>query len=378
MNEKSLDEQKGEDEKQTSSVKSEVLIEKVREIELEKSKRETSDAARSDKNNTSKILNEKRKLSEPLTDDEAKRRMSRQSRRGFLIGGAAAIVGVFGWRWMPQETKESLLRRTFEFNERVAQIFYRPTRLAPEFPLNRVGNLRVNGGYGMSEGFDAENWRLQVVGLANPKQFSQYADDIAYETPMNDENEMKETAALHETPDSKENPNATQMPPATVGRAAAPQMTMPGLLLTLDDIKSLPRVEMTTELKCIEGWSVVVNWTGARFSDFIDKFQPATRDGAPPDAANQPENLLPYVSMVTPDGGYYVGMDMPSILHPQTLLAYEMNGAPLTLEHGAPLRLVTPTKYGIKQIKRIGRIAFTNERPADYWAERGYDWYSGH
>ena len=50
----------------------------------------------------------------------------------------------------------------------------------------------------------------------------------------------------------------------------------------------------------------------------------------------------------------------------------------LTMEHGAPLRLVTPTKYGIKQIKRIGRIGFTSERPADYRAERGYDWYSGH
>jgi DMSO/TMAO reductase YedYZ molybdopterin-dependent catalytic subunit len=81
---------------------------------------------------------------------------------------------------------------------------------------------------------------------------------------------------------------------------------------------------------------------------------------------------------VTSDEGYYVGFDIPSILHPQTLLAYEMNGAPLTLEHGAPLRLATPTKYGIKQIKRIGRIEYTDKRPRDFWAERGYDWYSGH
>jgi DMSO/TMAO reductase YedYZ molybdopterin-dependent catalytic subunit len=378
MNRKNSGEQKGEHAKRISAVESEVLIEKVREIELAKEKANDSGALNLDRNDTSKILNEKRELSEPLTDNEAKQKMSRQSRRGFLIGGAAALVGVFGWRWMPTETKEALLRRTFEFNEKVSQIFYRPTRLAPEFPLNRVGNLRVNGGYGMSEDFDPQTWRLQVVGLANPKQFAQYADDIRYQTPMNDENEMKETAALHETTDSKENPNAPQMPPASIDRAAAPQMPMSGLLLTLDDIKSLPRVEMTTELKCIEGWSVVVNWTGAKFSDFIDKFQPATRDGSPPNAANQPENLLPYISMVTPDGGYYVGMDMPSVLHPQTLLAYEMNGAPLTLEHGAPLRLVTATKYGIKQIKRIGRIAFTAERPADYWAERGYDWYAGH
>ncbi len=69
---------------------------------------------------------------------------------------------------------------------------------------------------------------------------------------------------------------------------------------------------------------------------------------------------------------------MASALHPQTLLAYEMAGSALTLEHGAPLRLVTPVKYGIKSIKRIGTIRFTNDRPADYWAERGYDWYAGH
>jgi DMSO/TMAO reductase YedYZ molybdopterin-dependent catalytic subunit len=87
---------------------------------------------------------------------------------------------------------------------------------------------------------------------------------------------------------------------------------------------------------------------------------------------------LPYVSLATPDESYYVGWDMPSILHPQTLLAYEMNGAPLTMQHGAPLRLATATKYGIKQIKRIGRIEFTNVRPPDFWAERGYDWYAGH
>jgi len=55
-----------------------------------------------------------------------------------------------------------------------------------------------------------------------------------------------------------------------------------------------------------------------------------------------------------------------------------MNGEPLSLDHGAPLRLVTTVKYGIKSIKRIGTIVFTGERPPDFWAERGYDWYAGH
>jgi len=83
------------------------------------------------------------------------------------------------------------------------------------------------------------------------------------------------------------------------------------------------------------------------------------------------------VGLETPDSGYYVGLDSDSALHPQTLLCYEMQGAPLTPAHGAPLRLVTPVKYGIKNIKRIGAIKFQDNRPADFWAEQGYDWYAG-
>jgi DMSO/TMAO reductase YedYZ molybdopterin-dependent catalytic subunit len=309
-----------EQEKKSTEIESEVLVEKVREIELAKQKAESSDTRNLDRDNTAKILNEKRELSEPLSDEEAQRQMSRRSRRGFLIGGATVLAGIFGWRLMPDETKQNLFRRAFEFNEKVSQIFYNPKRLAPEFPRELVG-ARVNGMEGLGGDFIAAEWRLRVGGLANQSE---------------------------------------------------------DLILTLDDVKALPRVEMTTELKCIEGWSIVCNWTGARFSDFIAKYQPKTRNGNAPDIQNQPENLMRYVSLVTPDEGYYVGFDMPSILHPQTLLAYEMNGAPLTPEHGAPLRLATATKYGIKQIKRIGRIDFTDERPPDFWAERGYDWYSGH
>ena len=243
------------------------------------------------------------------------------SRRGFLVGGVAALAGVLGWRWMSDETKGALLRRTFEFNEKVSQLFFRPTRLAPEFPLTSVSADRANCAEGLEGEFDTAAWTLAVGGLAG-----QTAD----------------------------------------------------LILTLEDIKNLPRTEMTTEFKCIEGWSVIVHWAGVRFSDFAAKYLPQTRNGTQPDVKNRPQDLLPYVSMTTPDEKYFVGWDMPSILHPQTLLAYEMNGAPLTPEHGAPLRLASPTKYGIKQIKRIGRIEFTAERPRDFWAEYDYDWYAGH
>jgi DMSO/TMAO reductase YedYZ molybdopterin-dependent catalytic subunit len=84
-----------------------------------------------------------------------------------------------------------------------------------------------------------------------------------------------------------------------------------------------------------------------------------------------------YVGMATPDKKYYVGLEMASALHPQTLLAFESNGAELSLEQGYPLRLIVPMKYGIKNIKRIGTITLSNERPPDYWAEQGYDYYAG-
>lgn len=254
---------------------------------------------------TADILAEKRYLSEPLTPDEARKKMAAMSRRNFLIGGAAAALGIFGWRWMSDETKGTLLRRTLEFNERVAQAFYSPSRLAKEFTGDDVTAARVNGDIGMTSEFDPSNWTLAVGGLAGR------TDD---------------------------------------------------LILTIDDIMALPRTDMIVEFKCIEGWSTITHFGGVRFSDLAVKYKPQD---------------VPYVSLVTPDEGYFVGWDIAAIMHPQTLLAYEMNGLPLKPQHGAPLRLASPTKYGIKQIKRIGRIEFTDQRPRDYWAEQGYDWYAG-
>lgn len=285
-----------------------VLLEKVREFEARTGP--PVDSFPDDSDNTASVLKERRYLSEPLTPEEATRQMFARSRRGFLVGGVAALTGIFGWRWMSDETKGTLFRHTFEFNEKLSQFFYRPTRLAPEFPLTSVSPDRVNGVEGLESDFDPAVWTLAVGGLADRS---------------ND------------------------------------------LILTLDDIKKLPRTEMTTELKCIEGWSIIVHWAGTRFSDFVTHLAPNISKA----------DMSRYVSLTTPDEKYFVGWDLPSILHPQTLLAYEMNGAPLTLEHGAPLRLASPTKYGIKQIKRIGRIEFTNERPKDFWAEYGYDWYAG-
>ncbi|MGE5326582.1 MAG: molybdopterin-dependent oxidoreductase [Deltaproteobacteria bacterium] len=258
-----------------------------------------------------------------IANAQVRKQLRRHTRRGFLgLGiGLAAGLGGFAWLTSRRELDEVPwpIRKVLEVNEQLARDFFSARRDSPEFAKNRVSPDRVNGDEGMDEDFDAAAWKLQVHGLAS------------HDAPME---------------------------------------------LGLDAIRKLPRVEMTTELKCIEGWSAVVQWAGVRFSDFMKAYPPETLSGDPFSLDN-PRDLPPYVSLATPGDGYYVGLDMQSALHPQTLLCYEMNGAALTDEHGAPLRLVIPMKYGIKNIKRIGSVRYTTLRPADYWAERGYDWYAG-
>jgi DMSO/TMAO reductase YedYZ molybdopterin-dependent catalytic subunit len=256
---------------------------------------------------------------------DVEQRLRRLSRRGFTLGGVTILAGFAGWRWLVTRGAEDGLpwpfRRVLEFNEGLSRRVLGTSHLSPEFSRFEARMSRVNGSIGLDPNLDLNKWRLQVVGSAlggKPRWF------------------------------------------------------------TLDDIKGLPRVEMTTELRCIEGWSTVVHWAGARLSDLAAVTGLATRGGPDPLSRGNAAGLLDYAALETPDSNYFVGLDMASALHAQTLLCYEMNDQPLTPEHGAPLRLVIPVKYGIKNLKQIGTIRFTDVRPADYWAERGYDWYAGH
>lgn len=135
--------------------------------------------------------------------------------------------------------------------------------------------------------------------------------------------------------------------------------------LSIDEIRTLPKTEIVYSFKCVEGWEQIQHWAGVKFSDFVSHYSLTD------------EIKMQYLGLETPDEKYYVGIDMESAMHPQTILAYEMNGNPISPEHGAPLRLIIPVKYGIKNLKRIGTMSFSDERPADYWAELGYDYYSG-
>jgi DMSO/TMAO reductase YedYZ molybdopterin-dependent catalytic subunit len=245
-------------------------------------------------------------------DPQTKKLLRKRSRRSFLAGGAVALGGIGTFAWLKTRRLDDNvpwpLRRALEINEQFARDFFDDSRLAPTFDGSLATEPKVNGDVGLDTPIDVNAWRLMVNG----------------------------------------------------GNRAG----VPAAGLTFDAIRALPRVEMVTELKCIEGWSTVVRWAGTRFADFSKRYGP--------------DENTQYVGMETPTHDYFVGLDSDSAMHPQTLLAYEMNGAPLTGGHGAPLRLVIPVKYGIKHIKRIGIITYTDDRPEDYWAKQGYDWYAGH
>jgi DMSO/TMAO reductase YedYZ molybdopterin-dependent catalytic subunit len=74
---------------------------------------------------------------------------------------------------------------------------------------------------------------------------------------------------------------------------------------------------------------------------------------------------------------YFISLDLPTARHPQTLLATHFNERPLTVDHGAPLRLLAPVKLGSKNVKAVTKLSFVAEEPRDYWAEREYSRYDG-
>jgi molybdopterin-dependent oxidoreductase-like protein protein len=309
-----------------------------------------------------------------------------RSRRGFVAAALAAVAGGGVWKWLNDRPEAdglaSPFRKTMEFNAEIARRLFGERALAPEFEQSKaVRSFRRNGDIGLSD-IRPEDWRLQLIGVLKPESYAQYSRDVSSWTygmkdpspraPDVDVNAPPKKLGMHEE-DAKG--AAVSMKPMEMPEDM--QTGVSGLLLTLRDVKKLPHVEMVTEFKCIEGWSQIVYWGGARFRDFLAAFPAQRRSDVQFKPTKPPTGSPRYVGFDTPDGQYYVGIEREIALHPQTLLAYELNGRPLRPDHGAALRLVTPLKYGIKQLKQIGRITYSDVRPHDYWHEQGYDYYAG-
>ncbi len=315
----------------------------------------------------------------------------RRTRRSFLGAGAAAAAGFAFYKWLDVEGEDDmqpgLLRRTLQANAALSRGLTREDKLAPTYPLSRAETLRVNGMYGLTMAVVPESYRLQVVGVRGAAQRPEYVQDVTAweyrytaakdkEDPGHDSKTNPAASAQKMAPagvveKAEEDENHTGRKPRGMGEAGESDSTLPpgtpGLLLTMGDVLKFPRHELVTQFKCIEGWSQIVHWAGVRLGDFLEAYPPERVGGREPK----------YVYMETPDGDYYTGYDLKTCRNPQTLLVTEMMGAPLTQFHGAPLRLHMPSKYGYKQIKRIGLISYTDDKPDDYWTKLGYDWYAG-
>jgi DMSO/TMAO reductase YedYZ molybdopterin-dependent catalytic subunit len=135
------------------------------------------------------------------------------------------------------------------------------------------------------------------------------------------------------------------------------------LLLTLDQVRSLGRLTYTVKHHCVEGWSAIATWTGTPLHAL------AERAGMLPGAR--------FVRFDSFDKGYYNGWDLPSAMHPETILAWGFNDRELMPDHGAPVRLYAPHKLGYKLTKYLTRITFTADRPGGYWEDQGYPWFAG-
>ncbi len=141
------------------------------------------------------------------------------------------------------------------------------------------------------------------------------------------------------------------------------EVTKP-LSLSMPDLHKLPFTSMIIRHVCVEGWAAIVQWGGIRLSDLLMLAQP--KAGAK------------YVYFQSADG-YYESWDLASALHPQTILAYQMNSRSLPPENGAPLRLATPIKLGYKLSKWVTAVTVTSELlpKRGYWEDLGYEWFAG-
>ena len=138
---------------------------------------------------------------------------------------------------------------------------------------------------------------------------------------------------------------------------------------TLPMLRAMPSVTYTVKHHCVEGWTAVATWTGVPVSSVL--------------AMVEPLPTARYLRFDSFDSGYSNGWDLTSATHPQTILAYALNGQTLPVPHGAPLRLRVERQLGYKQAKFVMRVeavdsfARFGKGRGGFWPDRGYEWYAG-
>jgi DMSO/TMAO reductase YedYZ molybdopterin-dependent catalytic subunit len=146
--------------------------------------------------------------------------------------------------------------------------------------------------------------------------------------------------------------------------------------LSLAEVMGLPSRTQITRHDCVEGWSAIAKWKGAKLSSVLEAVRPKS------------EARFVVFHCADPMSGegsdfYYESIDLDDALHPQTILAYEMNDAPLPVKNGAPLRLRVERQLGYKHAKYVMRIELVESfagiagGKGGYWEDHGYQWFAG-
>jgi DMSO/TMAO reductase YedYZ molybdopterin-dependent catalytic subunit len=253
-------------------------------------------------------------------------------RRRFLIGGlglggALALGGCS--RLASTRTGQNALQAGEDASKFVQRLLLTPQTLAPEFPASAISaSFYANG----TTDPDADEYKALVAN-----QFADYRLKIS-------------------------------------GLVATP------FEISLPELRALPARTQITRHDCVEGWSAIGQWTGAPLHILLE------RAGLKPEA-----RYVLFRCFDTMDDGslgsdpphYYETVDLVDAYHPQTILAYEMSGAPLGVPHGAPLRLRVERQLGykmpkyLKSIEVVDSFAGVDGGKGGYWEDQGYDWYAG-
>jgi len=230
------------------------------------------------------------------------------ARRQFLRGAASlgALAVLTGCDIVDGPSAENALRVVSRFNDGAQAWLFNPNRLAPTYPESAITRpFPFNAYYSEDEApeVDAASYRLEVGGLVD--------DTTSW---------------------------------------------------SLADLYALPQEKQITRHVCVEGWSAIGSWTGARLSDFLLRVGADTR--------------AQYVWFKCAEG-YSNTIDMATAMHPQTQMTFAFDKEILPVRYGFPMKIRIPTKLGFKNPKHVVAMYVTNKDLGGYWEDQGYNWFSG-